>query len=61
MWSNGVIERFFGTLKYGHLYRAPIDDGALAMETARFRDICNRIRAHQALDDRTPRQACLDR
>jgi transposase InsO family protein len=25
--TNGVIERFFGTLKYEHLYRAPIDDG----------------------------------
>ena len=60
--TNGVIERFFGTLKYEHLYRAPIDDGgALAMETARFRDIYNRIRPHQALDDRTPRQAYLDR
>ncbi len=48
--TNGVIERFFGTLKYEHLYRAPIDDGgALAMETARFRDIYNRIRPHQAL------------
>jgi hypothetical protein len=30
--TNGVIERFFGTLKYEHLYRAPIDrGGALAM------------------------------
>jgi putative transposase len=58
--TNGVIERFFGTLKYEHLDRAPIDDGgALAMETARFRDIYNRIRPHQALDDRTPRQAYL--
>jgi putative transposase len=61
MRPNGVIERFFGTLKYEHLYRAPIDDGgALAMETARFRDICNRIRPRQALDDGTPRQAYLD-
>jgi putative transposase len=25
--TNGVIERFFGALKYEHLYRAPIDDG----------------------------------
>jgi transposase InsO family protein len=59
--TNGVVERFFGTLKYEHLYRAPIDDGgALGMETARFRDIYNRIRPHQALDDRTPRQAYLD-
>jgi len=56
--TNGVIERFFGTLKYEHLYRAPIDDGgALAMETARFRDIYNRIRPHQSLGDRTPRDA----
>jgi glyoxylase-like metal-dependent hydrolase (beta-lactamase superfamily II) len=31
---NGVIERFFGTLKYEHFYRAPIGDGgALTMET----------------------------
>jgi hypothetical protein len=30
------------------------------MKTARFRDICNRIRPYQALDDRTPRQAFLD-
>jgi putative transposase len=58
--TNGVIQRFFGTLKYEHSYRAPIDDGgALAMETARFRDIYNRIRQHQALSDRTPRQAYL--
>jgi transposase InsO family protein len=58
--TNGVIERFFGTLKYEHLYRAPIDDGgALAMETARFRDIYNRIRPHQSLSDRTPRDAYL--
>jgi len=59
--TNGVSERFFGTLKYEHLYRAPIDDGgALAVETARFRDIYNRVRPHQALGDRTPRQAYLD-
>lgn len=58
--TNGVIERFFGTLKYEHLYRAPINDGgALAMETARFRDIYNRVRPHQALGDRTPRVAYL--
>lgn len=58
--TNGVIERFFGTLKYEHLFRAPIDDGgALAMETARFRDIYNRIRPHQSIGDRTPRDAYL--
>jgi len=43
-----------------HLYRTPIDDGgALAVETARFRDIYNRVRPHQALGNRTPRQAYL--
>jgi transposase InsO family protein len=25
--TNGVVERFFGTLKYEHLYRATIGDG----------------------------------
>jgi putative transposase len=58
--TNGVAERFFETLKYEHLYRAPIDDGdALAMETHRFRQIYNTIRPHQALGDRTPRDAYL--
>jgi len=59
--TNGVIERFFGTLKYEHLYRGPIDDGdALAVELGRFRQIYNTIRPHQALADRTPRHAYLN-
>src|SRR5262245_19078384 len=34
--SNGVIARFFGTLKYQHLFRGPINDGyALAVEVGR--------------------------
>jgi Integrase core domain len=54
-----VAERGVGLR--GSAYRAPIDDGgALAMETARFRDSYNRIRPHQALDERTPRRAYLD-
>ena len=58
--TNGVIERFFGTLKYEHLYRGPINDGdALAVEVNRFRQIYNTIRPHQALHDRTPRDAYL--
>jgi hypothetical protein len=36
-----------------------VDAGKAAMETARFRDIYNRIRPHQSLGDRTPRQAYL--
>jgi transposase InsO family protein len=40
--TNGVIERFFGTLKCEHLYRGPINDGdALAVEVNRFRQIYN--------------------
>jgi putative transposase len=58
--TNGVIERFFGTLKYEHLFRGPIEDGdALAVEVGRFRQIYNTIRPHQALADRTPRAAYL--
>jgi putative transposase len=58
--TNGVVERFFGTLKYEHLYRGYIGDGdALDMEAHRFRIIYNTIRPHQALDDRTPQAAYL--
>ncbi|QBS38905.1 integrase core domain-containing protein [Nocardia sp. CS682] len=56
--TNGVIERFFGTLKYEHLYCGLIADGdALDMEVHRFRIIYNTIRPHQALGDRTPKAA----
>lgn len=59
--TNGVVERFFGTLKYEHLYRGYIGDGdALDMEVHRFRIIYNTIRPHQRLGDRTPKQAYLD-
>lgn len=58
--TNGIVERFFGTLKYEHLYRAIIGDGnALAVEINQFRHTYNTLRPHQALDDRTPRQAYL--
>jgi len=58
--TNGVVERFFGTLKYEHLYRGYISDAdALDMEVHRFRIIYNTIRPHQALHDQTPRQAYL--
>lgn len=59
--TNGVIERFFGSLKYEHLYRGYIGDGdALDMEAHRYRLIYNTIRPHQALNDRTPHQAYLN-
>jgi putative transposase len=48
--TNGVVERFFGTLKYEHLYRAVIGDGnALAVEINCFRHTYNTLRPHQAL------------
>jgi putative transposase len=56
--TNGVVERFFGTLKYEHLYRAIIGDGnALAVEINLFRHTYNTLRPHQAIGDRTPQQA----
>jgi transposase InsO family protein len=59
--TNGVIERFFGTLKYEHLFRGVIADGdALDMEVHRFRIIYSTIRPHQALDDRVPSAAFND-
>jgi putative transposase len=59
--TNGVVERFFGSLKYEHLYRGYIGDGdALDMEAHHYRIIYNIIRPHQALNDRTPKQAYLD-
>lgn len=58
--TNGVVERFFETLKYEHLFRGYIGDGdALDMEIHRFRIIYNTIRPHQALADHTPKQAYL--
>jgi transposase InsO family protein len=58
--TNGVVERFFGTLKYEHLYRATIGDGnALTVEVNLFRHTYNTLRPHQALDERTPRAAYL--
>jgi putative transposase len=48
--TNGVIERFYESLKYEHLYRHEIDDGpALDEHVARFLDVYNRRRPHEAL------------
>jgi transposase InsO family protein len=59
--TDGVIERVFGTLKYEHLFRGPINDGdAFAVDVARFCQIYNTIRPYQALDDRTAREAHLN-
>ncbi|WP_156161520.1 integrase core domain-containing protein, partial [Nocardia vulneris] len=53
--TNGVIERFSGTLKYEPLHRGVIADGdTLDMKVHRFRVIYNTLRPHQAPGDRTP-------
>ncbi len=55
-----MVERFFGTLKYEHVYRAIITDGdALAVEVAVFRQTYNTVRPHQASCDRTSRDTYL--
>ena len=52
--TNGVVERFFGSLKHEQLYRADIGDGdALAVEVHRFTHLYNTIRPHQALAECT--------
>ena len=54
-WTNGVIERFFGAIKYEHLYRREIGDGlTLASEVDAYRTIYNTIRPHEAITMRRP-------
>jgi transposase InsO family protein len=53
--TNGIVERFFGSLKYEHLYRLEIRDVVeLAAELAAYRDLYNAVRPHEALDFATP-------
>jgi putative transposase len=53
--TNGVIERWFQSLKYEHLYRHEINDGpSLAGEVDRFLDVYNTRRPHEALDFQLP-------
>jgi transposase InsO family protein len=53
--TNGVIERWFQSLKYEHLYRHEIADGpALAAQIDRFLDVYNTRRPHEALDFALP-------
>jgi putative transposase len=53
--TNGVIERFFGSLKYERLYRHDIADGqALAAHVDDYLDTYNRIRPHETIDWQRP-------
>jgi putative transposase len=54
-WTNGVIERWFRSIKYERLYRHEIGDGpALASHVADYRTIFNSIRPHEAIAMATP-------
>ena len=56
--TNGVVQRFLGTLKYKHLYRATIGDGnALAVEVSLFRHTTTLCDAPGPDVLRTPRVA----
>jgi putative transposase len=58
--TNGVIERFFESLKYERLYRHDIGDGpALAGHVDDYLSIYNRIRPHEAIDWHRPRDRYL--
>jgi putative transposase len=53
--TNGVIERFFQSAKYEHLYRHEIDDGQdLAEHVERYIAVYNEVRPHEALDFARP-------
>ena len=51
-WTNGAIERWFGSLKYEHLYREEIPNGyRLGIETELYRHLYNEVRPHEHLPD----------
>jgi putative transposase len=53
--TNGVVERFFGSIKYEHLYREEIHSGVeLADEISTYLDLYNVTRPHEAIGFRRP-------
>ena len=58
--TNGVVERFFQSAKYEHLYRHEIDDGQhLAEHVERYLAVYNEVRPHEALDFARPLERYL--
>ena len=54
-WTNGVIERWFRSVKYERLYRREISDGLeLARQVDDYLGIFNSIRPHEAIGMKTP-------
>jgi transposase InsO family protein len=59
--TNGVVERFNGSIKYEHLYRLEIPDAlVLAEEAEAYRRLYNEIRPHESLDFATPLSRYLE-
>lgn len=53
--TNGVIERFFQSVKYEHLYREELQDGAMVVAAVeRYRSLYNAVRPHETLGQCTP-------
>lgn len=58
--SNGVIERFYGSIKYEHLFRHEIQSGfELNVECDKYRQIYNEVRPHEHLGFLTPLEVYL--
>lgn len=54
-WTNGVIERFFRSIKYEDLYRNDISDGVvLAQRVENYLTVYNSVRPHEAISMRRP-------
>lgn len=49
--TNGVIERFYESVRYEHLYRLDLPNGqALGQELELHRTLFNGVRPHESLD-----------
>ena len=58
--SNGVIERFYGSVKYEHLFRHELASGVeLNDECEKYRRIYNEVRPHEHLGFLTPIEVYL--
>lgn len=59
--TNGVVERYAGSLKYERLYREEISDGLdLQAQLDDYQALYNTIRPHQAIDWQRPLDRYLD-
>ncbi len=58
--QNGVVERFYRTLKYEHLYQLEIPDAIeLAEQIEAHRQVYNEVRPHESLGQVTPMSVYL--